>query len=97
MHKTIGVTELQRRLRAVLDEVAHERASYVLARDSHPEAALIPYEDFVRLQKILERDGLERFDRTVDRLAEQNAVYSDEEVEADVEAAIAEVRAERAR
>lgn len=51
MHKLIGVTELQRRFQAIFDEVAHQHVPYILARDSRPEAALIPYHDFVRCWK----------------------------------------------
>ena len=47
MQRIIGVTELQRRFRAVFDEVAKKRVPYVLTRGSRPEAALIPYEEFV--------------------------------------------------
>jgi len=51
MHKVIGVTDLQRRFRAIFDEVAHKHTQYVLTRGSHPEAVLIPYEDFLRFQE----------------------------------------------
>jgi len=97
VHKTIGVTELQRRFPAVLDEGARERVPYVLARDGHPEAALISYDDFLRLQQLQEQDVLARFDRLTARLAERNADVSDEEVAADVAAALAEVRGEARR
>jgi hypothetical protein len=40
-----------------------------------------------------ERVVLFEFDRAMARLAEQNAAYGDDEVAADVEAALAEVRA----
>lgn len=91
MQKVIGVTELQRRFRAVFDEVARRHVPYVLTRGSRPEAALIPYEDFLRLQTLREREVLDRVDRLLARLAEQNASYSDEEVAADIEAARAEL------
>lgn len=89
--KVIGVTELQRRFRAVFDEVARLHVPYVLTRGSRPEAALIPYENFLRLQMLREREVLDRVDRLLARLAEQNASYSDEEVAADIEAARAEL------
>ena len=40
-----------------------------------------------------EKDVLARFDRLLARMAEQNAAYSDEEVAADVEAALARFKA----
>ncbi len=92
MQKVIGVTELQRKFRAVFDEVARKGIPYVLTRGSRPEAVLIPYETFLHYQELEEKEVLARFDRLLARMAEQNAARSDEEVAADVEAALAEVR-----
>ena len=91
MHKIIGVTELQRRFRPVFDQVAKENIPYVLTRGSRPEAALIPYEEFLRFQALQEQEVLARFDRLVTRMAEQNAAVGEEEVSADVAAARAEL------
>jgi prevent-host-death family protein len=87
MQRIIGVTELQRRFRYVLDEVAKKRVPYVLTRGSRPEAALIPYEEFLRYQELREQEVLARFDRLVTRMAEQNAALREEDVAADVAAA----------
>ncbi len=92
MQKIIGVTELQRRFRAVLDEVVREGIPYVLTRSSRPEAVLIPYETFLHYQELEEKEVLARIDSLLARLAEQNAERTDEEVAADVQAAISEVR-----
>jgi prevent-host-death family protein len=91
MQKVIGVTELQRHFRSVFDEVAKSNIPYVLTRGSRPEAALISYEEYLRLQELQERDVLARFDRLVARMTEQNAGASAEEVAADVTAARAEL------
>lgn len=45
-----------------------------------------------RYQELEEKEALARFDRLVARLAEQNAGRSDEEMTADVEAALTEAR-----
>ena len=87
MQRIIGVTELQRRFRAVFDEVALKRVPYVLTRGSRPEVVMIPYQDFLRFQELQEQEVLPRFDRLLTRLAEQNAAYDEEEVAADVTAA----------
>ena len=84
MQRIIGVTELQRRFRWVFDQVVKDNVPYVLTRGSRPEAALIPYEEFVRYQALQAEDVLARFDRLVARMAEQNAARSEEEVAADV-------------
>ena len=91
MHRIIGVTELQRRFRSVFDQVAKENVPYALTRGSRPEAALIPYEEFIRFQALQEQQVLARFDRLVTRMAEQSADISEEEVAADVAAARAEL------
>ena len=92
MQKIIGVTDLQRRFRTVFEEVARQRVPYVLTRDSRPEAALIPYEDFVRFQKWQEDEVLARFDALSARLAEQTRHLQDENVARDVDAALRETR-----
>lgn len=44
-----------------------------------------------------EQEVLQEFDRAVARLAERNAIYGDDEIAADAEAAVAEVRDTSAR
>lgn len=92
MNKIIGVTELQRHFKRVIDEVAKGRVPYILTRGSRPEAVLVPYDEFLRYQELQERDILYRFDRLTARMAEQNARYAEEEVEADIRAAREEGR-----
>jgi hypothetical protein len=50
---------------------------------------LIPYEDYLRFQQMQEYEVLTRFDQVRDRLDKLNATYSDEEIAADIEAALA--------
>ncbi len=92
MDQIIGVTELQRRFRSIFDQVVKERTSYILTRGSRPEAVIIPYDDYLRIQKLNEEEVLARFDAAVERMQEYNSKYTDEEVEADIKAAIREVR-----
>jgi len=87
MQKIIGVTELQRRFRAIFDEVVRKKTTVILTRGSRPEAVLISYQDYLRFQEIQEKEVLARFDQVWDRLAESNAIYSDEEITADIEEA----------
>lgn len=97
VQKIIGVTELQRRFRVVFDEVARQHVPYVLTRGSRPEAVLLPYEDYLRLQELRDKELLARFDQLLNRMATQNAARSEDEIAADVAQALAEVRAERRR
>lgn len=89
MLKTVGVTELQRQFRSILEEVVVGNVPYVLTRGSKPEAVLVSYEEFMRLQ---EQDFARRFDELVQRMTEKNAGYTEEEVMNEVKAAIQEVR-----
>jgi prevent-host-death family protein len=86
MSNIIGVTDLQRKFRTLFDEMVRQNRSYILTRGSRPEAALIPYEAFLRLQQLQEKQVLDRFDRLLARMAQLNAAYSDAEVAADLEA-----------
>ncbi len=97
MQKIIGVTELQRRFRVVFDEVVTQRVPYVLTRGSRPEAVLLPYDEYLRLEETREREVLARFDQLLERLARQNEAVTEEEIAEDVAAALAEVRAQRQR
>jgi prevent-host-death family protein len=96
MHRIIGVTELQRNFRAVFDEVARDDIAYVLTRGSRPEAAIIPYDAFTRFVAWQEQEIVAEFDRAILRLAERNAGYGDDEIAADVKAAVDEARATQA-
>ncbi len=93
MNRVIGVTDLQRRFRPIFDQVAHKGQSYILTRGSRPEAAMIPYEDFLRFQQLQEKRVLDRFDRLLARMAQLNAVYSEAEIEADLSTADADLGA----
>lgn len=84
MNKIVGVTELQRRFKSIFDEVVDRGIAYILTRGSRPEAALLPYDEFLRYQEFQEKEILGRFDRLVERMAAQNERFSEEEVEADV-------------
>lgn len=85
--RIVGVTELQRRFRKFFDQVVKQNTPIILTRGSRPEAALIPYEDYLRLQEMKESDVLARFDQVVDRLGKLNAEYSEEEITADIKEA----------
>lgn len=91
MFRIIGVTEMQRHFRSVFEEVVTDRVPCVLTRGSRPEAAVIPYEEFLRFQEFQAKDVLARFDCLVTRMAEQNESVDEDEVAADVVLAKAEI------
>lgn len=87
MQKIVGVTEFQRRLRSFLDDIVQKQISIVLTRNSNPEAALIPYRDYLRFQQMQESEVLARFNQVWNRLAQLNSSFSSKEIAADIEAA----------
>jgi len=97
MDKIIGVTELQRKFRTVLDEVVKDHTAYILTRGSRPEAVMIPYEQYQRFVRMGEAEVLDRFDRLRKRMAEVNARYSEEEVEKDLRGATRMARSKKQR
>ena len=95
MDKIIGVTELQRKFRSVLDEVVEHHVPYILTRGSRPEAVLVPYEQYQRFIQGDPAEALARFERLRARMASANAQYSEEEVEADLRLATKTVRSRK--
>lgn len=87
MQQIVGVTELQRRFRSFFDQVARKNTPIILTRGSRPEAALIPYADYVRFRQIQENEVLARFDQVWERLDQLNANFSEDEIAADIKAA----------
>ena len=87
MLKIIGVTELQRRFRSVFDEVVEQKTPVVLTRSSRPEAVLISYTEYLRLQAAQANETLAQFDRVWARLAHLNADVDEAELAADIETA----------
>ena len=92
MLKIIGVTDLQRGFRKVIDEIAEGGAPYVLTRGSRPEAVLLAYDEYERLARLQEKEVVHELDRLLARNEEATANLSEEQVRADVEAARREVR-----
>jgi prevent-host-death family protein len=91
MQRIIGVTELQRRFRAVFDEVANDKVQYVLTRGSRPEAVLISYDEFLRWQAMQEQEILSDFDQLTERLARQNATIDEADLAIEIETACNEL------
>jgi prevent-host-death family protein len=91
----IGVTELQRQFRMVFDKVAKKGIPYILTRGSRPEAVLISYEEYLRYQALNEPNEQKRFDLLLKRMQVLNEDIPDDELEADIEVAIQEVRARK--
>ncbi len=95
MDRIIGVTELQRKFRAIFDDVAKRHTPYILTRGSRPEVVMIPYEQYLKYVQLDEKGIVQRLDRALADMAEANAQYSDKEVEADLVEATKVVRSRK--
>ena len=91
--RIIGVTDLQRRFKSVIDEVLEDGVPYVVTRGSRPEAVLLPYDEYVRLEQLDEKEVVYGFDRLLDRMRERNRGISEEKAAADARRARDEARA----
>ena len=95
MIRIIGVTELQRKFRAVFDEVVQQHVPYILTRGSRPEAVMISYDQYLKFVHADEAGVLDRIDHALSRMAELNADHSDVDIEADLIQATKTVRARK--
>jgi prevent-host-death family protein len=92
VQRIIGVTELQRRFRSVIDDVAKAGVPYILTRGSRATAALVPYEEYQRLQALHEKEIGFDLDRLLVRMRRLNAEKDAGEVQEDILRARKETR-----
>jgi len=92
--KIVTIGELMRGIGPIFEEVADGNTPYILTRDSQPKAALIPYAEYERLQRLQSNELWREVDELLERMAQRNSHFSEDEVAADIEDAIREVRAE---
>lgn len=92
MSKEVSAIELQQKFIELLNGVYHNGDRLIVKQDDKPLAAIIPIEIYDRLIKQRE----EAFS-VLDRIWEKVPKVSEEEAQADIEQAIAEVRAEKSR
>ncbi|MCI0416424.1 type II toxin-antitoxin system Phd/YefM family antitoxin [bacterium] len=97
MDRIIGVTELQRKFRAVFDEVARGRIPCILTRGSRPEVVMIPYEQYTEFVRLDETGVKDRFNKVLKKMAEANAAFSEQEVEADLIVGTRQIRKRKRR
>lgn len=93
IQKIVTIGELMQGIGQIFEEVAEENTPYILTRDSQPKAALIPYTEYQRLQRLQNNELWREVDDLMERMAQRNSHFTDEEIAADIEEAIREVRA----
>lgn len=90
--ETIELSEVQRRLSPLANEVANRAIRVIVEESGSPIAALVSLDDLDRL--IHARRDREARLAVIDRMREAFADVSTEEIEREVDKAVAEVRAE---
>jgi prevent-host-death family protein len=93
MSKTIDITELQKDVEHVIDEVEITKTSIVLTRNHKPSAVMIPYEDYIKM--LSQGDVWGKFEAVWQDISDKNAAYTDDEIAADLKLATEEVRNNR--
>jgi len=94
MERTIGATELRRRLTDVLHAIREERATYVIETFERSQAALVHLDEYRQFQRF--RQEREAFFDWLSSTAEQNARRNRGLDQAELMAIIAEARQEAA-
>ena len=92
MNKIVGVTEFQRNFRRLFDEVTKGKSAHIFTRKSHPEAVLLPYEEYLRLVQLSDSEITSRINRILARMRAINARHSHAEVESDLVQATKTIR-----
>ena len=90
MGKEVSAIELQQKFVELLNGVYHNGDQLIIRNANKPLAAIIPIEIYDRLIKQREEAFF-----VLDRIWEKAPKVSEEEVQTDIEQAIAEVRAEK--
>lgn len=79
---------------AELEAARWSRAPRILTRDGEPVAAVLAYDQYLAWRKAVDQ-ATQEFLATWKKIGERNKHISEEEIEREVRAAIAEVRAEQ--
>jgi prevent-host-death family protein len=91
--ETLNVTEARKQFSEALDRVRRRETRVVVEKSGIPVGAIVSMEDLARLRR--DDEASTRLLSVMDRIAAGFDDLSEEEVEAEVERAIAEVEAER--
>lgn len=92
MRKEVSAMEARHKLGELLDQAYHRDDHFIVTRANKPMAALISIHAYHQFLKQREKDF-----EVLDRIWAKVPTLPEDEVEADIEAAIAEVRQEKAK
>lgn len=90
MEKTIGAHEARRRFGQVLEEAFYNKDHFVVKRFDRPMAVIVPVDDYQKWQRLAK----ERVFTMLEEVWERTEDVPEEELEADVEKALEQLRQE---
>ena len=90
MRKTISAVQARGKLGQILEEVYYRGDQYIIERAGKPMAAVVPIEQYERLER-----ARERFFALVEKIQSRSQEADPEEVERDVLAVVEAIRKQR--
>jgi hypothetical protein len=83
----MGTNDDSSQLPEASQDAVDPRHSHVLGLDGKPKTVVMRNTGLLRLQKVQKDEILAQFDSLLERLSEQNAAFTDEDVAVDIEKA----------
>jgi len=67
MEKIIGITEARIKIKDLVDKVSEKNETFIIARESRPQAVLISYDEYVRNKEMIEENKKFRFEKVLEK------------------------------
>jgi prevent-host-death family protein len=90
MEKTISAYEARRKFGQLLEETYYQKDHFVVERSGRPMAAIVPIDDYHKWQRL----SKERVFAMLEEVWERTQSVPDEELQADIDLALAMLRQE---
>lgn len=91
MEKTVSAHEARRRFGQLLEEAFYQKDHFVVERSGRPMAAIVPIDDYQKWQRL----SKDRIFAALEAVWEQTQSVSEEELQADIDQALAMLRQEQ--
>jgi len=75
MEKIIGITEARINIKTLVDKVSEENETFIISRDSKPQAVIISYDEYVKNRKIIEESSKLRFEKVLEDTRRQFSMW----------------------
>jgi prevent-host-death family protein len=65
VEKIIGITETRTQIKKIIDTISDKGESFIITRDSKPQAVIISYDDYLKSKELMEENWKYRFEKTL--------------------------------